>query len=337
MANNLNQFRNLVFEGGGVKGIAYCGALEICEKKGILNNINRVAGTSAGAITAGLLAVGFSYSEIFDLLKKTSFQSFLDNYWGYVRDVISLFKDYGWYKGEHFRNWFEEQLFQKTGNRKFSFQDLENALKDNDSNFKYLAVAGTNLRTQATEVFSPETTPNMSIAEAIRISMSIPLFFRAIKYQGIRYVDGGLYYNYPINIFDNRKYLSDPKYGQEIDYDHREGAVFNCQTLGMRVDTKDEIKVLMDQATPLPIRNIKDYMKALIGGYMDGMNKIHLHKNDWHRTIFIDSLGVKTTAFNLNDDTIDKLVESGRKSAEIYFKWFENPEEDSLPLNKPEE
>ena len=52
-------FRNLVFEGGGVKGIAYAGALKELEKKGLLTSLQRVAGTSAGAITATLLAVGY--------------------------------------------------------------------------------------------------------------------------------------------------------------------------------------------------------------------------------------------------------------------------------------
>lgn len=53
-------FKNLVFEGGGVKGIAYAGALEILDKEGILQNIERVAGTSAGAMMAVL--VGLRYS-----------------------------------------------------------------------------------------------------------------------------------------------------------------------------------------------------------------------------------------------------------------------------------
>ena len=43
-------FRNLVFEGGGVKGIAYVGTMRVLESKGILQNISRVGGTSAGAI-----------------------------------------------------------------------------------------------------------------------------------------------------------------------------------------------------------------------------------------------------------------------------------------------
>ena len=56
-------FKNLVFEGGGVKGIAYVGAMEILEKRGILQNIERVGGTSAGAINAVLLALNYSNIE----------------------------------------------------------------------------------------------------------------------------------------------------------------------------------------------------------------------------------------------------------------------------------
>ena len=40
MANQ--NYRNLVFEGGGVKGIAYGGALGVLQEKGILDKIQRV-------------------------------------------------------------------------------------------------------------------------------------------------------------------------------------------------------------------------------------------------------------------------------------------------------
>ena len=61
-------FRNLVFEGGGVKGIAYVGTMEVLEDRGILQNIDRVGGTSAGAINAVLTALNFSNDEVSDIL-----------------------------------------------------------------------------------------------------------------------------------------------------------------------------------------------------------------------------------------------------------------------------
>lgn len=48
-----------VFEGGGVKGIGLVGALIVAEERGY-TDWQRVAGTSAGAIVASLLAAGYS-------------------------------------------------------------------------------------------------------------------------------------------------------------------------------------------------------------------------------------------------------------------------------------
>jgi len=72
-------FRNLVFEGGGVKGVAYVGALATLEEKGILEQIQRVGGTSAGAINAVLLALDYSRREMLDVLLEMDFKSFLDD------------------------------------------------------------------------------------------------------------------------------------------------------------------------------------------------------------------------------------------------------------------
>ncbi|MDQ7860327.1 patatin-like phospholipase family protein [Peribacillus frigoritolerans] len=57
-------FKNLIFEGGGVKGLAFVGALEILEENHILENIKRFGGTSAGAITALLLGLGYNAKQI---------------------------------------------------------------------------------------------------------------------------------------------------------------------------------------------------------------------------------------------------------------------------------
>src|SRR5690606_15357339 len=56
--------KNVVFEGGGVLGIAYLGALKYLDETNRLNKIERVAGTSIGAITACLLSFNTSYNEI---------------------------------------------------------------------------------------------------------------------------------------------------------------------------------------------------------------------------------------------------------------------------------
>ena len=72
-------FRNLVFEGGGVKGIAYVGALQVLEEKGILPNIVRVGGTSAGAINAVLVGLNYTPAETQQILNKMNFEKFMDD------------------------------------------------------------------------------------------------------------------------------------------------------------------------------------------------------------------------------------------------------------------
>ncbi len=83
-------FKNLVFEGGGVKGIAYVGAMEVLGENGVLENIQRVGGTSAGAINTLLLGLNYSLDETKQILSDLDFRSFLDDSWGMVRDFDRL-------------------------------------------------------------------------------------------------------------------------------------------------------------------------------------------------------------------------------------------------------
>ena len=59
---------DLVFEGGGAKGMVFVGALKVFEAEG--HTHGRLLGTSAGAITAALLAAGYSTQEMMDALEE---------------------------------------------------------------------------------------------------------------------------------------------------------------------------------------------------------------------------------------------------------------------------
>ena len=327
----MSQFRSLIFEGGGVKGIAYAGAIKVLNEKNILADICRVGGTSAGAITAALLAFGAEWTDIRNIVGGTDFRKFMDDSWGLIRNLLRLVKNFGLYKGKSFTKWMQDQISTMTGNPNLTFADLENLKAKNPAKFRSLYVVGTNLSKQIPEVFSAEKTPNMMIGEAIRISMSIPLFFTAIRYNNETWVDGGITWNYPIDIFDNKKYISDPEnlslyevpeHPKGFDQDY----IYNKETLGFRVDTKEEIAV-MKRTMELPsirIKSIKDYLKTTLGFMTDIANKAHLQENDWHRTVFIDAKGVKTTDFGLSENRIEELIQSGEDGAKEYFKWFED-------------
>lgn len=331
-------FKNFVFEGGGVKGIAYLGALDVLAEKNILDDIERIGGTSAGAINAILLGLGFSTNETRNILWSLDFKKFMDDSWGVARDSKRLISSFGWYKGDYFRDWIGKLIEQKTGNSESTFADLE-AMKDKKG-FKSLYFMGTNLSTSFSEVFSAEHTPRSCIADAVRISMSIPLFFAAkTSSRGDVYVDGGVLDNYPIKLFDRKKYLASANYS-EPEYYKKTNALFvgaerpiskyvyNKETLGFRLDTQHEISVFRDQSEPphRKIDNFFDYTWALISTLIEAQQNAHLHSDDWMRTVYIDTLGVETTDFDLSDARKKALVESGREGTVKYFNWFDNNE-----------
>jgi NTE family protein len=331
-------FRNLVFEGGGVKGIAYIGALDVLADREIIAGVERIGGTSAGAINAILLGLGFTPKETKDILWTLDFNDFMDDSWGIVRDATRLVENFGWYKGDYFRAWIGKLIKEKTGNSESTFADIE-ALKEK-KNFKSLYFMGTNLSTSFSEVFSAEHTPRTCVADAVRISMSIPLFFAAKRsVRGDVYVDGGLLNNYPVKLFDRKKYLSsenfiEPEYYEKINKKLTASErpisnyVYNKETLGFRLDTKEEIAVFRDHAEPphKKVEDFFDYTWALIHTVMEAQLNMHLHGDDWARTVYIDTKGVGTTDFDLSNAKKKELVKSGKDGALEYFKWFDSAE-----------
>lgn len=59
---------DLVFEGGGAKGLAFVGALQALERHG--HSPRRLIGTSAGSITALLVAAGYNAQECLDAINE---------------------------------------------------------------------------------------------------------------------------------------------------------------------------------------------------------------------------------------------------------------------------
>lgn len=347
-------FKNLIFEGGGVKGIAYVGAMQELKKKGILKDIKRVGGTSAGAINALLFALGHSNAEQTKILRKLDFNEFKDDSWGVLRDAERLVNKFGLYKGDFFHEWVGNLIEEKLGDKNATFKDLQEAKRPD------LYVYGTNLSTTFGEVFSVERTPGERIADAVRISMSIPLFFAAIRNaRDDVYVDGGVLNNYPVKLFDRRKYLfgkvsvvgRDTKYyeeenekflGKKAKGNNPSKYIFNRETLGFRLDTAREIAAFRYGKVEKvhDIDNFVDYVKALMTAVLESQQNSHLHSDDWQRTVYIDSIGVSSTDFDLDDKTKNALVKSGRTGTQDYFKWYDKAakkptEKQGRPANAP--
>jgi NTE family protein len=339
------QFRNLIFEGGGVKGLAYVGAMQILDLRGHLSEIKRVGGTSAGAINALIFALGYSIQEQHEILDSTDFKKFMDDTFGVMRDIKRVVEKFGWNKGDNFLGWIERLVERKLGNTRATFKDLQDAGRPD------LYVTGTNLSTGYVEVFSAERHKDMALADALRISMSIPLFFSAVRHGKRKdvYVDGGVIINYPVKLFDREKYIdivNEPEAVRRVGYYNRENAefllnqpdrsryVYNRQTLGLRLDSTEEIG-LFRYGEPVRGKKIKDffdYAKALVSATMKVQENQHLHSDDWQRTLYINTLDVGTTDFDLSKEKKLALIKEGIKGAEKYFEWFENSAEN--PVNR---
>jgi NTE family protein len=307
-AFEVSLIRNLIFEGGGCAGIAYGGALTLMDDHKLLDNVENVGGTSAGAITACLMAIGYSASEIQAIIRKTEFSSFQDDSFGIIRDSVRLMTDYGWHKGLTFTWWLARYVADKFGYTTVTFADLDRKVKSGKHNMKHLYVMGTNLSKQRAETYSHETTPDMCITDAVRISMGIPFFFQCIRNKaGDILVDGGVANNFPIRLFDPTNITTGKPEA-------------NPETLGFRLDTSQEIIANRDwENATTEINDLGDYIGAVLTYLMEMANKRHLTECDRTRTIFIDKAHIKATDFDLSDEDVELLTENGRNAVKTFF------------------
>ena len=277
-------------------------------------------------------------------MAKTPFAKFKDSSW-FVSNIQRIIKKFGWYKGDYFQNWIGDLIEEKLDRRDATFGDLRN------KKYPDLYVIGTNLTTRYAEVFSHERHADMPLATAVRISMSIPLFFASVRYGPRKelYVDGGVIRNYPVRLFDREKYIdkvNEADAATTPDYYEEENKVFlklkpvrspyiyNKQTLGLRLDTRAEIALFRYDEKPKgkPIKGFTDYANALFGSIMQVQNSQHLRSEDWQRTIYIDTKDVGNTDFDLKDEEKASLVKCGKDCATGYFDWFKGQEE--IPKNR---
>ena len=122
---------DLVFEGGGVKGIGLVGALAALEEQGY--EPHRVAGTSAGALVAALLAAGYEAAELRELVLSLDYRQFQDRGWEdkvpLIERSLSLLLDLGLFEGEALRSFVRDLLAAK-GVRRFGDLALPRAADD---------------------------------------------------------------------------------------------------------------------------------------------------------------------------------------------------------------
>jgi NTE family protein len=189
--HNLNKiYDTICLSGGGIAGIAFIGALHYLSLNNFINLllIKNFAGTSIGAIIAFLLALKYSIDEIYEFILTFNFKTLEIDY-----SLDNLFEYYGINNGIKFNHMFSNFIINKYKLDDITFKELYNITTNK------LLIIGTNYSTKCEEIFSYDTTPDMSILLAVRISMSIPILFTPVFYNSYYYLDGALVNNFPLN------------------------------------------------------------------------------------------------------------------------------------------
>lgn len=271
---------DLVAEGGGTRGIAYPGALAVFEEHGW--EPQKVAGTSAGAIVAGLLACGARAKDLLEILSSTDFRKFVDR-----RPLLCIwdtFTHLGLCRGDAFERWFEDLV----GDVVVSETEIP------------LTVFAVDAQNRETLRFDATHYPQMTVASAVRCSMSIPLMFRPVRWTELDgtervVVDGGMTDNFPIECFDVHDRA--PRW----------------PTIGFLLDE--------EESAPKPIRNVIDHGLALISlSRVAPQKRLTLHNA--YRTVRIPDGGISWLNFSLSADEKDRLVANGRLAAyEFLAAW----------------
>lgn len=300
---------DLVFEGGGIKGIALVGALSVLTARGY--RAQRVAGTSAGAIVAALYVAGYTPEELRDDLLSFPFSSLRDTGWEdrvpVVGPVLSLGLDFGLYEGAALENWVRDRLLRR-GVR--TFADLPT--------FRgqcRLQVVVSDL-TERRILLLPRdaarlgvSSDELEVAVALRMSASLPLYFEPVRWHHPRtgrehlLVDGGLLSNFPVWAFD---VPGTPRW----------------PTLGLLLVDEHPRDALGGEPLP-PGPGPIDFLKSLVSTALQARDRQYLESADFVRTVAIPSLGVGTTEFGLSPERAQALYTSGREAAAHFLETWD--------------
>jgi NTE family protein len=309
---------DLVFEGGGVKGIALAGAYLELSARGYRPEC--VAGTSAGAITAALVAVGYSGAELEEIvLGQMHFPDFEDatllDRLGVAGETAQFLRTRGIHSGKYFLGWMRERLAAK-GITKFGH--LRDPAASSAARSYRLQVIASDLTARSMLVLPRDAAQlgldpdELEIAEAVRMSMSIPIFFKPMIAAGAPsgpahvIVDGGLLSNYPIWLFDCPA-------GQPPQF----------PTFGMLLVAPGPTAPLLavaPAAAELPrVGGNVAFLKAIVETMMEAHDRLYVQQADYARTIPIPTLGVTTTQFDISPAQTAALFESGRSAAAAFL------------------
>jgi NTE family protein len=321
-------YKNLVLEGGGVRGLAYAGVFSVLEEKNVLQQIEKVGGSSAGAIAGFMISVGYDAAEIDSMMQELPLQQFNDGKGGIWGKYKRVKNDFGIYEGKKFEQWLQQLAKIKTGNADITFAALHQ-LHLQDKKFRDFYCTGTNLSRQRLEIFSYEHTPDMPVALAVRISSGIPLYFEPVALDNNKqkikkgdtasfinyYVDGGMLSNYPISMFDTCEGDNNPLLCNTVK--------FNLQTIGIKLERPEQIDSLQQNNITIPpydVNNFNEYLAAFSNLMIETLNRKYPNlENERGRTIYVSYGKISPKVRKMKPEEKKMLFDNGVAAALHFF------------------
>jgi NTE family protein len=301
----------LVLSGGGAKGLAHIAVIKALEENGI--PIDYIAGTSMGAIVAGLYAAGYSVDEMEKLFKSEQFK-----FWS----TGKIQEEYRYYfrRLEEDPSWLELNLLKKED--KLRIMPPTNIIPEEQMDFAFMemfssvtAVCKGDFNKLlvpffciATDVYNNREVVlrQGDLGEAIRGSMTFPLYFKPIEIDGSLVFDGGIVNNFPVQ---NMKELFNPDIiighnvannAEKPDPDDVMAQIENMilQKTDYVIDPKDGIlmQTNFNNVGLLDFKKIDVIEKA---GYETANNEMDIIKQRISRRVRPDELQQKRHQFNM--------------------------------------
>lgn len=295
---------DLVCEGGGVRGIGLVGAVEALAEADY--RFPRVAGSSAGAIVASLVAAlqaaGEPLSRLAEVMRSIDYRKFLDrSLIGRVPVIgggLSLLVSDGVYQGAYLERLIGG-LLGDLGVR--TFGDLRTGEKPEQ--FAWSLVVTTSDLSRRRLVRIPWDLPDYGVepddfpvARAVHASAAIPYVFQPVRVAGATWVDGGLLSDFPVQLFD------------ELDGRPR------WPTFGIRLSARPGIPPTHPVHGPvsLGIAAIETLMSNQDNAYIDDPCTVR-------RTIFVPADEVSPIDFNLSAQQRDALYRRGLRAGRQFL------------------
>jgi len=271
------KYQILVLSGGGTKGISYTGVFKALDELGILSDFNTFAGSSIGAFMLGLHVLGYTHTELW------SFFSDLDIMGLKCVSLMNVISKYGLDDASK-----GEELIKKLISAKGYDEDIT-LLELYKCTNKHLIITVTSVNSMEPVYMDHKSYPSIPVYLALRMSMTLPIIFTPVHYEGSLYIDGGCCDNYPIRLFRDR-----------ID-----------DVLGVYIQDRTNKVDNID--------NLESYVMRVINCLIKGVSRMTRHGYD-DQTITLHFEGIKITDFDIDLNKKKELIEIGYRSVMDYYR-----------------